>query len=803
MYIKYKQIIIYTKKGGILLNKITMVSADIAEKFRLFMEKGRIMLFEAPCGFGKTTLAKELLKNETAKILEVRADEADFGQLSENDDWDILLLEDLHLLQNMEEHQSLCILIRNNPQKRFVITSRGAISGELIPFRIAGLLIEVDEEDMFFDKQLTAEYFSLCGVQLSETELNSVMNITFGYPLALEMFAEKMRMGSKYNQKLAKEIKYGLYKYYDEMIFCRFDLNIRRFLLELAPFEKFNAELAKMVSGDSEAGKILAKLQKVSRMLRNDENDLFYFWPIFRDFLMWEQDVYYTEEQKRALFSRGGLYYELQAEYVKALEFYSKSRESNKVSELIIKITSLHPGMGYYEELENYYISLPDEMVAESPALMQGKSMLCSLRADYEGSERWYNELKEFACARKNLDAAAKEAKSRLAWLDISLPQRGVTGLVDTIGKVFRLAASKEVRLMPFSVTSSLPSIMNGGKDFSYWSKKDDLLYATMRIPVEGILGKDGIGLADCAIAESKFEKGENISDKMLLLVSKLNEIQSKGTPDIEFAVVGLLVRNQMDAGKAEEAGRLLEALRERFIESGNNRFIPNIDAMMCRIALRCSNSDYVDEWYRDKAPKDSLNIKVMKRYQYFTEAMTELSFGDSDAALLTLSPLEPYCEKCERHIDTIHLRIITAIARFRKNDAAWKKEISAAVKIAEEYGFERTISVYGAAVLPLLEKAYGENTSKFVKRAVKAARAQAVYYPDFLRPQSSLFEKLTEAELQVLRLLCADKSNSEIGEILNIRLATVKSHVSHILQKLDVSRRSEAKTTAQRLHII
>ncbi len=53
------------------------------------------------------------------------------------------------------------------------------------------------------------------------------------------------------------------------------------------------------------------------------------------------------------------------------------------------------------------------------------------------------------------------------------------------------------------------------------------------------------------------------------------------------------------------------------------------------------------------------------------------------------------------------------------------------------------------------------------------------------------------------LRLLCSDKSNSEIGEILDIRLATVKSHVSHILQKLGVSRRSEAKTTAEKLHII
>lgn len=58
-------------------------------------------------------------------------------------------------------------------------------------------------------------------------------------------------------------------------------------------------------------------------------------------------------------------------------------------------------------------------------------------------------------------------------------------------------------------------------------------------------------------------------------------------------------------------------------------------------------------------------------------------------------------------------------------------------------------------------------------------------------------------AELQVLRLICANKSNAEIGEILDIKLSTVKTHVSNILRKLGIKRRSEAKETAERLHLI
>ena len=64
------------------------------------------------------------------------------------------------------------------------------------------------------------------------------------------------------------------------------------------------------------------------------------------------------------------------------------------------------------------------------------------------------------------------QARGRLAWLDISLPQRGAEGLTTIIPAVFRLLTNKEVTLPAFSITSALPSLMNGGKDFSTWSKK-------------------------------------------------------------------------------------------------------------------------------------------------------------------------------------------------------------------------------------------------------------------------------------------------------------------------------------------
>lgn len=56
---------------------------------------------------------------------------------------------------------------------------------------------------------------------------------------------------------------------------------------------------------------------------------------------------------------------------------------------------------------------------------------------------------------------------------------------------------------------------------------------------------------------------------------------------------------------------------------------------------------------------------------------------------------------------------------------------------------------------------------------------------------------ELSSREREVLALMVAGKSNREIAECLNIKEATVKSHVSVILMRLDVSDRTQAVVEA------
>lgn len=78
---------------------------------------------------------------------------------------------------------------------------------------------------------------------------------------------------------------------------------------------------------------------------------------------------------------------------------------------------------------------------------------------------------------------------------------------------------------------------------------------------------------------------------------------------------------------------------------------------------------------------------------------------------------------------------------------------------------------------------------------------------PDFSRPrtepQTPPGGELSDREMEVLLRLAEGETNKEIGEALFVSPNTIKSHVTNIYRKLDVSRRPQAVTRARELGIL
>ena len=94
-----------------------IVKPSVRQRFDSFMERGRVLFFSAPCGFGKSTLSDALLSGRD--VLRLNAGAADFALPALSDGWEILLIDDFQMIPAEDGGQALCELIRSDPGKRF------------------------------------------------------------------------------------------------------------------------------------------------------------------------------------------------------------------------------------------------------------------------------------------------------------------------------------------------------------------------------------------------------------------------------------------------------------------------------------------------------------------------------------------------------------------------------------------------------------------------------------------------------------------------------------------------------------
>lgn len=90
--------------------------------------------------------------------------------------------------------------------------------------------------------------------------------------------------------------------------------------------------------------------------------------------------------------------------------------------------------------------------------------------------------------------------------------------------------------------------------------------------------------------------------------------------------------------------------------------------------------------------------------------------------------------------------------------------------------------------------------------RAIREVSAGRRYLDPTVAPvlaARTQHRSLTGRELEVLRMVAKGSGNKEIAASLNIAEVTVKLHVSHVLEKLNVKDRTEAATVALQRGII
>lgn len=446
--------------------KQIIIPKEFANKIEEKIKEYSVIYIYAQIGWGKTSVTLEYLKQKKIPFLYAQAGKNNFQQAISEAKTKVVVVDDLQdiLLENEEYlKENFYQLLREH---KFIFLSRAYMPAWMKPYQIIGQMGIMDSETLRFSNKEVEKYLGMKGIQMDEPDLYKFCRATIGYPLALTFSAHWIAAGERRIPYIGEKARKDIFDYYDELLFQNWSRELYTFMLQMSGFDQFTLKLATMVTGDPFVGNLIEEAGKVGSFLFKT-GDEYTIESFFREYLQYKQKQIFSETAIQNIYHNAGLYYELESDLKNALKYYSLCQDSNKIHELLARNSELHPGIGSYIEVEEYYHALSEEQILQSPVLMSGMCMLCSLKMQVEESEYWYEKLKEFGQQLRKTDLQYKYVIGKLCWLDIALPHRGSANVEKILLDMMWKKQNKEIAIHEFSITSNLPSVVNGGKDFS------------------------------------------------------------------------------------------------------------------------------------------------------------------------------------------------------------------------------------------------------------------------------------------------------------------------------------------------
>jgi len=762
-----------------------------------------VVYLHARLGYGKTRLVQEFLKGED--YLTLRAKEGRFCEFPEEErleQADILVIEDLMWLTDAQDQAWLTELL--DWGGRFILLlSRSRLPDWLMASHYRHHFLMIGEEALRFGKEELAAFLAARGLEPGEKELEEMLERVKGHPVAAQMLAAYLGEGMAWGEELVRRARRDFAGYLECELYSRWDPDLCTFVMRLSIVDTFTIRLAEMVSGRSDVERMLEKARQTGDFL-SGEGENFRFHQTVLISMRLRLTKEYTKEQRNELYYNAGLYYEMNGPIEKALEMYETCGNYSRMSGILIQNAKTSVNSAHYYQLRRYYLAIPEEIAGHSVTLMAGLSMLYSLLLQPRESEKWYRKLKKYRNRQPQGSVRRREASSRIAYLDIALPHRGSRKLKEMLVSLYRLVCSKDVVLTEFSVTSNLPSLMNGGKDFCEWSLYDRTLAASIARPVSSVLGAYGVGFVETALGESQYEKGGRTEEVRELLNKGRYQAENGGKTEVVFAAVGLLVRLHTGLGDFAEAEALLADFGQRARQENAWNLFPNISALECRMALLRGDRGKAEEWM-ESAPREDVEFYILDRYRYLTKIRVYIWQEKWNAALSLIQRMLYYSKMYDRKYICMECRMLLAVCQYRQRDSQWKETFCALLRETAHYGFVPLITEEGAAVQKLLKACSAKEAQvpeEYYRKLRVGAASMAQYYPAYLQPSGQEAE-LSAQELKVLRLLCSGMTGKEIAAGLYISTATVRFHSRNIYRKLGVESKAEAVRIASEKKLV
>ena len=744
-----------------------------------------------------------------------------------------LCLDDYHLIDSEEIHNALIDLVERSTERfHLALASRSDPPFPLSRWRVRGQLLELRQEELRFTSQEASAFFNQSfGANLTEAQVATLDARTEGWVAGLQLAGLSLRGKediTTFIQEFSGSHRFVIDYLAEEVVSQQPD-GLRQFMRMISILNRFSAPLCDAITGHSDSALLLKRLEDDNLFIipLDDRREWYRFHHLFNDYLNAELNL----DHQASLHQKAANWFFANALFPEAVKHALASGDTDLAVKVILPAAAEAFNQAAFLPLLGWLDALPEEAVRGNTALATYKGLALFINRTYEEALPYAQAAEKSLSPNTSspIQGQFMSFKAHLALAENQLDQcvqfsRDALEYLDEEDHFFRnltLNILGQVLEIKGDIGSAAEVYHQAFK--TGWQAGDQigaLIVFTNLVFALNELGKRREAVALCerlsARKEAQTSHGFSLLDAVQLSWSLLsyeaNALEmarerihralnilsaanfSQGLLWGWFILARIqLAEGDLDAMQnSTQKGIQLSAQLGR--ESLQGTWFKALEA---QASLQQRDLTWAARWAEAAgiSPHDTPPFWIEQVYLTYVRLL--IAQKQYQEAQSLLSTIEQSARKGGRLRKVISVILQQALVQQSFGDT--KKALSLlgeAIQIAAPQDYRRAFLDEGPAVASLLQKlplrSHNTIEAEFVDNVLAAFGVEPT-----ITSQQGLIESLSERELQVLRLLAAGFSSTEVARELYIAVGTARTHIKNIYRKLDVHSRSEALRSA------
>ena len=760
----------------------------------------------------------------------------------------ILVIDDFQLIE-VAPTAIIFLLDHLPPTLHLAIASRSDPHLPLARMRGRGELTELRAVDLRFTPEEAAAFLNqVMGMNLTGDDIAALETRTEGWIAGLQLAALSMRDRSdipRFIEEFTGSHRFVI-DFLGEEVLVRQPDHVREFMFSTAFLDRLSGPLCQAVTGRSDSRELLERLDRDNLFLvpLDNRREWYRYHQLFADVLR-ASSLQAGPDHVRVLHRLASDWHEQNDLPEDAVRHALAAADFERAADLVERAV---PDMRRRREdttLLAWLKLLPDEVAVRRPVLSVYYAWSMLISGELDEAARRLDDAERALAGGGHPHASADGEELRMLPVTIPVYRASLSQARGDVAGTLRNARLALDRTEPGDHFAH--GAAAGFLGMALWASGDlqaaVLTFAEARVSL-GLAGNtaDVLGstlvLADMLVAQGRLLEARRAYEQALELATAQGEPVPQSTADLHIGLSELdREQNDLEGARAHlqasktlgERASLLENRYRWFVAMSRIReaegeldaaldllseaervylhgLLPEtrpIAAMKARLQIRQGKLTEARAWADSQGLSAADDPSYLREFDHITLARLLIAeqrapgqYSGIGKALGLLERLLEAAEAGSRTGSANEILVLQALAHHARGHTALAlAPLTRALAQSEPEGHIRLFADEGAPMGTLLEEA----TRKGISRSYVRRLLTAIGPPEGKRSRMRTdMEAMSERELHVLRLLATELSGPEIARELFVSVSTVRTHTSHIFDKLAVNSRPAAVRRAR-----